>query len=99
MSIATKSQQSLSTQNSSKQHEHKNPRRPHNNNKFNKTRNLMTQIKNATKALLFSDRLYEPRNIDRIIVHCRLSDKLEFQNLVEYWDSTHDNREGRSILS
>ena len=69
------------------------------NNKFNKTRNLMTQIKNATKALLFSDRLYEPRNIDRIIVHCRLSDKLEFQNLVEYWDSTHDNREGRSILS
>ena len=69
------------------------------NNKFNKTGNLMTQIKNATKALLFSDRLYEPRNIDRIIVHCRLSDKLEFQNLVEYWDSTHDNREGRSILS
>jgi 2-polyprenyl-3-methyl-5-hydroxy-6-metoxy-1,4-benzoquinol methylase len=68
------------------------------NNKFNKTRNLMTQIKNATKALLFSDRLYEPKNIDRIIIHCRLSGKSELEKLEQYWDSIHHNREGRAII-
>ncbi len=68
------------------------------NNKFNKNINLMTQIKNATKALLFSDRLYEPKNIDRIIIHCRLSGKSELEKLEQYWDSIHHNREGRAII-
>jgi|TARA_B100001964_G_scaffold229807_1_gene282555 2-polyprenyl-3-methyl-5-hydroxy-6-metoxy-1,4-benzoquinol methylase len=68
------------------------------NNKFHKTNNLLTKIKNATKAFLFSDRLYEPRNIDRIIIHCRLSKKLKFQKLGQYWDSIHNNREGHTII-
>tara|TARA_Y100000034_G_scaffold129627_1_gene186441 strand:- start:55 stop:900 length:846 start_codon:yes stop_codon:yes gene_type:complete len=67
------------------------------NNKFKKTNNLLTKIKNATKALLFPDRFYEPRNIDRVIIHCRFSDKLEFQKLGQYWDFILNNREGHTI--
>ena len=64
------------------------------NHKFKKNNNFMRKIKNATKSLFYSDRLYEPRDIDRIIIHCRLTDNIEFKKLGQYWDSIHDNREG-----
>ena len=43
--------------------------------------------------------VYEPRNIDRMIIHSIYKPDPQLEGLENYWDSLHNNQEGRSIVT